>query len=144
MRIPFSWLLGLACLAGCEISDADHAAATVALPRGVVTITKENFQAVVLASPAPVLVDFGATWCGPCQELAPLVDRSAEQYAGRLVVGKVDVDEQPDLAGDFQVDSFPTLLMFHGGQLVDKLVGAPPEADLIDFIERHVQPAAQH
>jgi thioredoxin 1 len=81
----------------------------------VVALTARNWAAEVDASPVPVLVDFNATWCGPCRQLAPTVDKLAEKYAGKIKVGKVDVDEEPELATKFGVSSIPLLLIFHGG-----------------------------
>ena len=83
----------------------------------VITITKENFEAEVLKSAQPVLLDFWAAWCGPCRMLSPIVDEVAEERTD-VKVGKVNVDEQPDLAAEFGVMSIPTLLLFENGKLV--------------------------
>ena len=88
-----------------------------------VVITKDNFNAEVINSDIPVLVDFWASWCGPCMMLAPSVEELANNYAGRLKVGKINVDEQPELAMQFRVMSIPTLLLFKGGQPVDQKIG---------------------
>ena len=80
-----------------------------------VTLTKENFDKEVLESKIPVLVDFWATWCGPCRMLAPIIAEIAEENAGKIKVCKVDVDEQPDLASRFRISSIPTLLVFKDG-----------------------------
>ena len=99
----------------------------------VVTITKENFEQEVLHSEKPVLLDFWASWCGPCRMLSPIVDEVAEERTD-VKVGKVNVDEQPELAGQFGVMSIPTLLVFEQGQLVRQAVGARPKASVLDLL----------
>ena len=99
----------------------------------VVTITKENFAQEVLQSEKPVLLDFWASWCGPCRMLSPVVDEVAEER-GDVKVGKVNVDEQPELAGEFGVMSIPTLLVFEQGKLVRQAVGARPKAGVLDLL----------
>ena len=93
----------------------------------VINITKENFAQEVLHSEKPVLLDFWASWCGPCRMLSPVVDEVAEERTD-VKVGKVNVDEQPDLAAQFGVMSIPTLLVFEQGKLVRQAVGARPKA----------------
>lgn len=99
----------------------------------VVTITKENFKQEVLQSTKPVLLDFWASWCGPCRMLSPIVDEVAEERTD-VKVGKVNVDEQPELAGEFGVMSIPTLLVFEQGKLVRQAVGARPKAGVLDLL----------
>ena len=99
----------------------------------VVTITKENFEQEVLQSAKPVLLDFWASWCGPCRMLSPIVDEVAEERTD-VKVGKVNVDEQPELAGQFGVMSIPTLLVFEQGQLVRQAVGARPKASVLELL----------
>ena len=99
----------------------------------VVTITKENFEQGVLQSTKPVLLDFWASWCGPCRMLSPIVDEVAEERTD-VKVGKVNVDEQPELAGEFGVMSIPTLLVFEQGKLVRQAVGARPKAGVLDLL----------
>ena len=99
----------------------------------VITITKENFAQEVLQSTKPVLLDFWASWCGPCRMLSPVVDEVAEERTD-VKVGKVNVDEQPELAGEFGVMSIPTLLVFEQGKLVRQAVGARPKAGVLDLL----------
>jgi thioredoxin 1 len=105
-------------------------------------LTKENFQTEVIDSDVPVLVDFWATWCGPCLAVAPIIDELAAEYEGKLKVGKVDVDAEQQLAGDFGVRSIPTLLIFNGGKLAEQLVGAVPKSELVDKLQGILEPAA--
>ncbi len=88
-----------------------------------ITITAENFEAEVLHSEKPVLVDFWASWCGPCRMLAPIIEEVAQEYAAELKVGSVNVDEQPSLAVQFGIASIPSLLVFKNGKLVNSAVG---------------------
>lgn len=91
-----------------------------------VAITNDNFEAEVEKSDVPVLVDFWAEWCMPCKMVAPIVEEVAEAYEGKLKVGKVDVDAEPDLASRFNVMSIPTLIVFKGGEVAGQRIGAVP------------------
>ena len=95
-----------------------------------ITITKNNFEQEVLQSDKPVLVDFWAAWCGPCRMVAPIVAQIAEEQAGQVKVGKINVDEEPALAMQFGIASIPTLLVFKDGQVVNKAVGYMPKEQL--------------
>ena len=95
----------------------------------VVAITDQNFQAEVLQSTQPVLVDFWAEWCGPCRMLAPTIDKLAADYVGKVKVGKVDTDANRDVAIKYGINSIPTVILFKGGQVVQKFVGLRPERD---------------
>ena len=88
-----------------------------------VTITNENFESY-LNGDLPLVVDLWATWCGPCKMIAPVISQLAEEYDGKIVVGKCDVEENDDIAAEFGVRNIPTVLFFKGGKLVDKMVGA--------------------
>lgn len=96
-----------------------------------VTVTDESFAQDVLASNLPVLVDFWATWCGPCRMVAPVLEEIAADKAGQLTVAKLDVDANPATARDFQVVSIPTLILFKGGEPVKRIVGAKGKAALL-------------
>ncbi|WP_028668808.1 thioredoxin [Runella zeae] len=101
-------------------------------------ITDANFAEVVENSDKPVLVDFWAEWCGPCRMVGPVVEKIAEAYEGQAVVGKVDVDMNPETAMKFGIRSIPTLLFFRNGQLVDRVVGAVPQVTLEDKLKAQI------
>jgi thioredoxin 1 len=92
-----------------------------------IEITDANFEETVLKSDKPVLVDFWAEWCGPCRMVGPIVEEISNEYGGKAVVGKVDVDNNPEISMRFGIRNIPTLLIFKGGQIVDKQVGAVPK-----------------
>ena len=102
----------------------------------IVTATDTNFDSEVLASAAPVLVDFSATWCGPCKKLEPVVHEIAADYGARLKVVKVDVDQAPGTAAKFGVLSIPTLMIFHGGKVKDQYVGVLSKKQLADRVDK--------
>ena len=99
-----------------------------------VTITSENFESLKNGE-LPLVVDFWATWCGPCRALGPVLSELAKEYDGKIVVGKCDVEENDDLAAAYGVMSVPTLLFFKNGQMVDRLVGAVPKAQIAAKID---------
>jgi thioredoxin 1 len=104
----------------------------------VVTITSANFEQEVTQSPVPVLVDFWAEWCGPCKMIAPLLDEVAEEKAGKLKVGKVNVDDNQDLAAKFGIRAIPTLLLVKGGVVKEQMVGAVGKKDLEKKLAAHI------
>ena len=104
----------------------------------VLNISSENFEQEVINSDKPVLVDFWASWCGPCRMIAPIIDQLAEQYDGKVKIAKVNVDEQRELAARYKVMSIPTIYMFKDGNPVDKVVGVRSKGDLETFINNHL------
>lgn len=102
----------------------------------VMTFTDANFDREVLQSDIPVLVDFWATWCAPCKAIAPLIDAVADEYSGKVKVGKVNVDDNPATPGKYGVRGIPTLILFKGGTVLDQVVGAVPKSQLDALIAK--------
>ncbi|WP_312640452.1 thioredoxin [Hydrogenoanaerobacterium sp.] len=102
----------------------------------VMTITKENFEAEVIRSEKTVLLDFWAPWCGPCRMVSPIVDEVAQEVSATAKVGKINVDEQPELAAEFQVMSIPTLAVIKDGKVVQSSVGAKSKAAILGMLEK--------
>ncbi len=100
----------------------------------VLHITKENFNAEVVNSDRPVLVDFWATWCGPCRMVGPLVEEIAAEHP-EIKVGKINVDEQPELAAQFQIMSIPTLMVVKNGRITQRVVGARPKSQILALVQ---------
>lgn len=100
----------------------------------VLTITKNNFQKEVMESDKPVLLDFWASWCGPCRMVSPIIDKIAEETPG-VKVGKVNIDEQRELAEQFEVMSIPTLVVMKNGKIVNKAMGAKPKAQIVSMLD---------
>ena len=104
----------------------------------VQTFTDTNFETSVLKAGGPVLVDFWAEWCGPCKRLAPTIDQLATDYAGKLTIGKLNVDDNPNTAFKFQIRGIPAVLLFKDGQVVDQVVGLAPKEDFQRVIDKHI------
>ena len=104
----------------------------------VQTFTDSNFDQTVLQNGQPVLVDFWAEWCGPCKRLGPTIDQLASEYAGKVTIGKLNVDENPNTAIKFQIRGIPAVMLFKGGQIVESVVGLAPKEDFKRAIDKHV------
>ena len=103
-----------------------------------VEFTDANFQELVIDSDKPVLVDFWATWCGPCRAIAPVIEELHNELDGKAVIGKVDVDQNSEAPQKYGVRNIPTLLVFKEGEVVDKVVGNQPKSKLIEILENHM------
>jgi thioredoxin 1 len=101
----------------------------------VCEFTDSNFATDVIQAGEPVLVDFWAPWCGPCRQIAPTIDQLAEENAGSVKIGKVNIDENPNVAQEYGVSSIPTLLIFKGGEVVNRVVGAQPKSRLQQLLD---------
>jgi thioredoxin len=108
------------------------------MSKNILVLTSANFDAEVKTSDGPIVVDFWAEWCGPCRMVAPVLEKLSEEYAGRVRIGKVNVDEQSSLASKYGIQSIPTLLIFKGGKVVEQFVGATTRDVLARMIDKHV------
>jgi thioredoxin 1 len=102
----------------------------------LLTITEQNFEEEVLKSSIPVMIDFWAEWCGPCKMIGPTVKELAEEYNGKLKVGKLDVDSNGAIAQKYRILSIPTLLFFKNGEVVSQMIGAAPKKEMIKYIDK--------
>lgn len=105
---------------------------------GIIHLTAENFDSEVLNSKVPVLVDFWATWCGPCRMVGPIIEELAQNYAGRAKVCKLDVDEQQSIAAKYRVMTIPTVFVFKNGEIVERTVGARPKQAFAQMLDAHL------
>jgi len=103
------------------------------------SVDTTNFQDEVLKATEPVLIDFTATWCGPCKMLAPIVEQLAQDWAGKVKIAKLDVDDSPELAGQYQVMGVPTLMLFVNGQPVERLTGYQPKDKIVNKLSPHLR-----
>ncbi|MHB8357348.1 MAG: thioredoxin [Vulcanimicrobiaceae bacterium] len=107
----------------------------------IADVSQATFQQEVLGNEQPVLVDFWAPWCGPCKMLSPIVEKVAASHAGKAKFMKLNTDENPSLAGEYQVSGIPCLILFKGGRAVDRIVGYVPEQAIASMLSRHLNPA---
>lgn len=103
----------------------------------ILYVSDADFQSKVLDAEGPVLVDFWAQWCGPCKAIAPVLEELADEYAGKVAIAKMDVDENKDIPVKFGIRSIPTLILFKDGAVVETLIGALPKAQLAEFLDKH-------
>ncbi|MBD3425773.1 MAG: thioredoxin [Candidatus Omnitrophica bacterium] len=103
-----------------------------------IMVNDANFKEVVLESDVPVLVDFWAEWCGPCRMIAPLVEEIAKEYQGRVKVCKMNVEEAQSTASEYGIMNIPTLIVFKGGQIAEKVIGVVPKSDIVSRLDRHL------
>ena len=105
--------------------------------------TDSNFEQEVINSNEPVLVDFWATWCGPCKLIAPAIEELAKEYEGKVKVGKLDIDANPTVPTQYGIRSIPTLLVFKGGKMVEQIVGAVPKQEIVRALGNHIEETSQ-
>ncbi|MCA9027175.1 MAG: thioredoxin [Planctomycetaceae bacterium] len=104
----------------------------------VLELNDDNFQTTLSSTDQPVLVDFWAPWCGPCKMLAPTIDELADDYSGKVKIGKVNTDNSRQVAIDHQISAIPTLMLFKGGQVVERVSGLQPKAQLAALLDKHL------
>ena len=120
---------------GQKDRDSEYPRGGFSVGDNAVKVDQSSWETDVLKSPEPVMVDFWAVWCGPCQMVAPLIEELATEYAGKLRVRKLNTDENPEIAGQYQIMSIPTILFFKNGEMVEKLVGSRPKRQFKEVID---------
>jgi thioredoxin 1 len=108
------------------------------MEEGIINITEDNFDSEVLESPVPVLVDFFAVWCGPCQIVAPILEKLAPRFQGKAKIGRLNVDEQGSIAAKYKITSIPTMMLFAKGEVKDQMIGAASEGAIAEMIEKNL------
>jgi thioredoxin 1 len=109
------------------------------MEEGVINITEENFNSEVLESPVPVLIDFFAVWCAPCEIVAPILEKLAPRFQGKAKIGRLNVDEQGSIAAKYRITSIPTMMIFANGEVKDQMIGAASEDAIAQMIEKNLE-----
>ena len=103
-----------------------------------IQISDDTFEENVIKKGQPIIVDFWAEWCGPCKQIVPILEEISDEYSGKITIGKLDVDENPETPGKFQIRGIPTMLLFNNGELIDTKVGMSSKADLTEWIDKNI------
>ena len=103
-----------------------------------IQISDDNFEENVIKKGQPIIVDFWAEWCGPCKQIGPILEEISDEYSDKITIGKLDVDENPETPGKFQIRGIPTMLLFNNGELIDTKVGMSSKADLTEWIDKNI------
>ena len=103
-----------------------------------IQISDDTFEENVIKKGQPIIVDFWAEWCGPCKQIGPIPEEISDEYSGKITIGKLDVDENPETPGKFQIRGIPTMLLFNNGELIDTKVGMSSKADLTEWIDKNI------
>ena len=103
-----------------------------------IQISDDTFEEDVIKKRQPIIVDFWAEWCGPCKQIGPILEEISDEYSGKITIGKLDVDENPETPGKFQIRGIPTMLLFNNGELIDTKVGMSSKADLTEWIDKNI------